>query len=241
MKRTLTIVLTLILFVSLSYSAEVYIKQQSHTDAFEMMGQSQPAKDEISHIWLGENKMATHGKDQSVIINLNDKKMYMINHQNKSYVEMDLPLDISQYFPPQFSQMMSNITVKVNPTGESEKIRDWKCTGYDVEMNIMMMTTKQKIWASTDVPFDWKMYSEKMLPKLIQSTMMLGEDSAEEFMKIKGFQIKTESTMNMMGTDVKSTSEVVEITKKNAPAGTFDPPSDYEKRDKFSMQDLQRR
>jgi hypothetical protein len=108
-------------------------------------------------------------------------------------------------------------------------------------MNIMMMTTKQKIWASTDVPFDWKLYSEEMLPKIIQSTMFLGEESAKEFMKIKGFQIKTESTMNMMGTNVKSTSEVVEISKKNAPAGTFDPPSDYEKRDKFSMQDMQRR
>jgi len=241
MKRISTVVLGLILFVSLSYSADVYIKQQSHTDAFSVMGQSQPAKDEVNHIWLGDNKMATHGPDQSVIIDLNDKKMYMINHQNKTYVEMDLPLDISQYFPPQFSQMMGSITVSVNPTGETKKIGDWNCTGYDVEMNIMMMTTEQKVWASTDVPFDWKMYSEKMLPKLIQSTMMLGEDSAQEFMKIKGFQIMTESTMNMMGTDVKSTSEVVEITKKNPPAGTYDPPSDYEKRDKFSMQDMQRR
>jgi len=241
MKRIFNIIFILFLFASLSYSADVYVKQQSHTDAFEVMGQSQPAKDEVNHIWLGNDKMATHGKEQSVIINLNDEKMYMINHQNKTYVEMDLPLDISQYFPPQFSQMMGSITVKVTPTNESVKIREWNCSGYDVEMNIMMMTTKQKIWASTDVPFDWKMYSEKMLPKLIQSTMMLGEDSAEEFMKIKGFQIKTESTMNMMGTDVKSTSEVVEITEKDAPAGTYQPPSDYEKRDKFSMQEMQRR
>ncbi|MFW6124190.1 MAG: DUF4412 domain-containing protein [Acidobacteriota bacterium] len=241
MKKTLTIIFTFILFASLSYAADVYIKQESHTDAFEMMGQSQPATDEVNHIWLGENKMATHGTDQSVIINLNDKKMYMINHQDKTYVEMDLPLDISQYFPQQFSQMISSITVKVNPTDETKTIGDWKCTGYDVEMNIMMMTTKQKIWASTDVPFDWKIYSEEMLPKLIQSTMFLDEESAQEFMKIKGFQIKSESTMDMMGANVKSTSEVVEITEKTAPEGTFDPPTDYEKKDKFSMQDMQRR
>lgn len=241
MKKILLIVFTLTLLASLSLAAEVYIQQKSHTDAIEMMGQSQPARDEVTHIWLGKDKMATHGTDQSVIINLNDNKMYWINHQAKSYVEMDLPLDMSQYFPPQFSQMMSNITVKVTPTGETKKIGDWNCSGYDVDINIMMMNQSQKIWASTEVPFSWKDYSEKMLPKLIQSTMMLNEESAKEFMKIKGFQIKTESTMDMMGTEVKSTSEVVEITEKNAPAGTFIPPSDYEKKDKFSMEDMQKR
>ncbi len=241
MKKTLTIILALLVFATVSFSAEVYIQQKTHTDAVEMMGQSQPAKDEINHIWLADNKMATHGTDQSVIINLDKNKMYMINHQDKTYVEMDLPLDMSKYFPPQFSQMMGSITVKVTPTGETQKIGAWNCTGYDVDLTIMMMTQKQKIWASTDVPFDWNMYSEKMLPKLIQSTMMLGEDSAKEFMKIKGFQIKTESTMNVMGNEMKSYSEVIEITKKNAPAGTFDPPSDYEKKDQFSMQDMQRR
>jgi len=241
MKKTLTIILVLLAFAAFSFSAEVYIQQKTHTDAVEMMGQSQPAKDEINHIWLADNKMATHGTEQSVIIDLNKNKMYMINHQDKTYVEMDLPLDMSKYFPPQFAQMFGSMTVKVTPTSETQKIGNWNCSGYDVAITIMMMTTKQKIWASTDVPFDWNMYSEKMLPKLIQGTMMLGEDSAKEFMKIKGFQIKTESTMNMMGNDIKSTSEVVEITKKNAPAGTFEPPSDYEKKDQFSMQDMQKR
>jgi len=241
MKRASLIFSALFLMASISYSFEVYIQQKSHTDAVEMMGQSQPAKDEISHLWLGEDRMASHGLEQSVIINLKDNKMYMINHQEKIYIEMELPLDISKYFPPQFSQMMKNMTVEVNPTEEMKKIGDWNCTRYDVEVNIMMMVTNQKVWASTEVPFDWKLYSEKMLPKLIQGTMMLSEDSAEEFMKIKGFQIKTESSMNIMGTEVKSLSEVVEITEKDAPAGTFDPPSDYEKKEKFTMEDLQRK
>jgi hypothetical protein len=150
-------------------------------------------------------------------------------------------LDMSKYFPPQFAQMMSSITVKVTPTGETQKIGNWNCSGYDVEMNIMMMTTQQKVWATMDVPFDWNMYAEKILPKFIQGTMMLSDESVKEFMKIKGFQIRTESTMNVMGNEMKSYSEVVEITKKNAPAGTFDPPSDYEKKDQFSIEDMQRR
>ncbi|HHF51398.1 MAG: DUF4412 domain-containing protein [Candidatus Aminicenantes bacterium] len=241
MKKTLTIILSLLVFAAVSFSAEVYIKQQTHTDAIEMMGQSQPAKDEVNHMWLADNKMATHGTDQSVIINLDKSKMYMINHQTKTYVEMDLPLDISKYFPPQFAQMMSSITIKVTPTGETQKIGNWNCSGYDVDSTIMMMNQKQKIWASTDVPFDWNMYAEKMLPKLMQGTMMLSEESVKEFMKIKGFQIRTESTMNVMGNEMKSYSEVIEITKKNAPAGTFDPPSDYEKKDQFSMEDMQKR
>ncbi len=45
----------------------------------------------------------------------------------------------------------------------------------------------------------------------------------------------------MMGAKVHATTEVVEITSKAAPAGTFDPPAGYTKKTTMSMQDLQRR
>ncbi|MCJ7486224.1 MAG: hypothetical protein MUQ25_08695, partial [Candidatus Aminicenantes bacterium] len=35
--------------------ADIYMKQKVHTDELKVMGQTQPAKDEISVIWLGEN------------------------------------------------------------------------------------------------------------------------------------------------------------------------------------------
>lgn len=241
MKKTLLSIFILLFIGGITQYADVYIKQKAHTDAFSMMGREMPAKDEFNHMWVGDNKMAVLGTEQSIILDLNDNLMYMIMHQDKSYVEMNLPLDLSQYFPPQIQQMMSNVTVTVNSTGEDARISEWDCKGYDVTIDIMMMTIKQKVWTSTDVDFDWKDYSERMLPQVTQAMFRLGGDSIKEFEKIEGFQIKTEVTMDMMGTEMKSWTEVVEITKKSAPTGTYSVPEGYTKKDKFTLMDMQRR
>ena len=165
----------------------------------------------------------------------------MINHSTKTYVPMDLPLDISQYFPAQFSQMMQGVTIKVNPTGETKTIKSWKCDGYDVNMNIMMMNMKQKVWASKDVPFDWKAFNEKMLPQFTQAMMNIGGEAMDELKKMEGFQIRTEMSMGIMGAEMKSWTEVSEITEKSAPAGIYSIPEGYTKKDKFSMMDLQKK
>ncbi|MGD9344596.1 MAG: hypothetical protein PVH84_01955 [Candidatus Aminicenantes bacterium] len=226
-------------------NADVYIKQQTHTDAFEVMGQSQPAKDVINHMWLADNKMASLSEDQSFIIDLEKSKVFWMNSQNKTYIEMDLPLDISKYLPEQAAQMMSNmnISVAVQPTDVTETIAGKTCKKYDVTMTIMMMMTmemKMKVWATEDVPFDWKKFQDKMI-QMFSPTMPLGEEALNAFKQIEGWQMRSEMTMNMMGADMKTVQEVVEITEKDAPAGTYTVPEGYTKQDKFSLEDMQRR
>jgi len=238
MKKFITVVLVLFVFGSVSVFSDVYIKQKSHTDAISMMGQNQPAKDEVNETWIGKDKFAMITSEMSIIIDLSVKKMYFVTHTNKSYVPMDLPLDLEKYFPAQMMQMMQGITVKVTPSGESKTINQWKCDGYDTEMNIMMMKMKMKIWASTDVPFDWKEFNEKMYPLMSQAMFRLDEKAMEEFKKINGYQIRQDISMDMMGTEMKSWTEVVEITKKSAPAGIYSPPEGYTKQDKIDMMNL---
>jgi len=240
MKKTI-LCLVLLVFTTVFLSADVYIKQNVHTDAFSMMGQSQPAKDEVNHMWIGKNRMAMLGAEQSFILDGDKNMAYMINHQSKNYVEMALPLDMSKYLPEQFTQMMSGITVEVKPTGQKEKVNQWMCDIYDVTMNMMMFKMNMKVWASTDVPFDWKAFQEEMFSQMAKATMRLTDDALKEFMKIQGYQIKTEIKMNVMGAEMKTIQEVVEIADKDAPGGTYDPPADYKKMDKFSMQDMMQR
>jgi hypothetical protein len=241
MKKILWVaILALAVSGSTAFAADYYIKQISHTDAFAMMGQEQPARDDTIHMWLGDNRMAMEMPQMKVIIDLGKDVMYWINHQNKSYVEMTLPLDLDKYFPAQVMQMMGDVSMTVAATGEKQTFGRWDCAGYDMTVNIMMMEMKQKIWASTDVPFDWKDYSQKMMPKLSQAMMRLGDESLKEMLKIEGFQIRTETTMNMMGSDMKTWQEVQEITKKDAPAGTYGPPEGYTKKDKLDLTDIQR-
>jgi hypothetical protein len=53
MKR-LILVLILLAFTFSFLTADVYIKQKTHTDAFKMMNQEQPAKDVITEQWIGK-------------------------------------------------------------------------------------------------------------------------------------------------------------------------------------------
>jgi hypothetical protein len=246
--KKLILIVTLIVFSFAFLSADVYIKQKVHTGAFEMMGQKTPAKDEINEQWIGKNKFAQVMSKQTIIIDLDNNKLFMVIHGSKSYLETSLPLDMAKLFPAQMAQMMSmmKIDAKVTPNGQTKKIGDWNCSGYDIEMNItamMQMKMNMTVWASTDVPFDWKAYSEKMYPSVMKatmSTMNIGENVINEFKKIKGFQVATEMSMNMMGANVNVTSEVVEISNKTAPPNTYSPPAGYTKKTQLSMMDMQK-
>jgi len=186
--KKLFLIVTLV-FVSFAFlCAVVYIKSNTHTDAFEIMGKKQPAKDEITEQWIAADKFTNIMSAQTMVVDLSKKMMFVIYHGTQKYVEAPLPLDISQLIPEQAAAMMKmmKMTVTVTPTGETKTIGKWNCRGYDVNMNMAVMTMKIKSWATTDVPFDWQNYSEKMYSVFMKATMaMLDENAIAEFKKIK--------------------------------------------------------
>jgi len=236
--KKLFLIVTLV-FVSFAFlCADVYIKSNTHTDAFEIMGKKQPAKDEITEQWIAADKFTNIMSAQTMVVDLSKKMMFVIYHGTQKYVEAPLPLDISQLIPEQAAAMMKmmKMTVTVTPTGETKTIGKWNCRGYDVNMNMAVMTMKIKSWATTDVPFDWQNYSEKMYSVFMKATMaMLDENAIAEFKKIKGFQVAGEMTMSVMGQTMKTVSNVLEISKKPAPAGIYSVPAGYTKQAKLTM------
>jgi hypothetical protein len=237
MKKILFAVV-LILIVSVFLSADVYIKSTVHTDAFTMMGQNQPAKDESMEQWIGTNQMATISADKVMILDMTKNVMFIVNPKDKTYIETSLPLDMNKLVPKEMAPMlaMMKMTVKVAANGQVKKIKNWNCGGYDVDMSMSMMKMKMKVWATTDVPFDWKAYS-KMYAN-IAKTQFMDDSSIAEFGKISGYQIASEMTMNMMGSDMKVNTQVAEITKKDAPVNAYKVPAGFTKKDGLSLQDL---
>jgi len=231
--------MVVILAISFFLQADVYIKSNVHTDAFAMMGQSQPAKDETMEQWIGTNRLVNISKDKAMILDMGKNMMYIINPKEKSYVETSLPLDMSKLVPKEMAPMMGmmKMTVKIVPNGKTQKINKWNCSGYDVDMTMSMMQMKMKVWATTEVPFDWKAFS-KMYANIAKMQFM-DDASIAEYNKINGFQIASEMTMNMMGSDMKVTTQVTEITKKDPPAGIYSVPAGFSKKESLSMEDMQ--
>jgi hypothetical protein len=137
------------------------------------------------------------------------------------------------------SQMMK-MTVTVTPNGQTKTIGQWKCSGYDVALNMMMMPMKMSVWASTDVPFDVAKF-QKLYTNVLKAQLRLDDAAVTEMMKVKGYWIATEMNAEIMGAKMHNTTEVVEITNKTAPASVYAVPAGYTKKDKLSMQDMQNR
>ena len=239
MKKALT-VLFFILVLAAFASADVYIKSKMHTDAFSMMGQSQPAKDETIEQWFGEDKFAHLSPEMSSVIDLNKNVMYLINHKDKSYVEAQLPLDFMKLLPPEMAKMMGammKMTVTVTPTGQTKTIGEWKCSGYDVSLQMMMMPMKMAVWASTDVPIDMQKFTN-MYSNVLKAQLRLDDAAVQEMMKIKGYWIASETTGEMMGAKIRSTTEVIEITKKSPDSAVYTVPAGYKKTEFLDMKSM---
>ena len=235
MKKLAVIILSLV-FLSVLLNADYLIKTKTHMDAFEMMGQKQPATDEVVENWIGKDKMLTHQQEKIFIVRMDTKKMYYIMPKTKSYVEINLPFDITELIPPEAAQMMSmmKMTVKVTPTNNTKMVGNWNCSEYQVEMKMMMGTYNLNMWATRDLKIDLDAYNE-----MYTNVSAMGFiENVEEFKKIKGYPIHTEMSMNMMGMNIKGYNTVTEITEKTPPPGLYSPPSDYQKKEKLGMQDF---
>ncbi len=235
--------LSLFLILASFAAADVYVKSKQHTDALSVMGQNQPAKDEIIEQWIGDDKFAFISSEMSSILDLKKNVGYFINPKEKTYVESPLPLDLTKVFPPEMSQVLSQMmkmTVSVTPNGQTKTIGQWKCSGYDVTIQMMMMPMNMSVWASTDVPIDMEKYA-KMQSNILKIQLRLDDAAVKEMMKVKGYWIASETTAEIMGAKMRVTSEVIEISKKTPDASVYSVPAGFTKKDTLTMQDLQRR
>ncbi len=239
-------------FVTASASADIYIRQKTHTDAVKVMGRTQPEKDEIMVFWLAEGKARTDRQsDNASVIFLADKKiLYTLDHDKKQYSEM--PLDFDKMFeeaaagvepkdaeeaaalkkmPGFMKNMMKSVigsmSAKVIETDETKTIGDWKCRKYLIDMTLVGGEMRSEAWATEDLKIDYT-WAFAMSNAMMASQP--GFDKVlREMSKIKGAVVHQTATTKMMGAEVTSTTEVLECSDQSSPAGTYDIPAGYKK------------
>src|SRR4030042_4679625 len=215
-----------LVFVCTAYG-DVYMKQKTHTDGFTMMGQNQPATDEIQNIWMGNNRLANHSEKQSIIVLVDKGIQYFVNHEKRTYVqaplnvgeailsEMDKQADDAEQAEAMKNMMqgMAQMTVTITPTADTKKIGLWNCKKYNQELTTFMGPMRSEVWASEDIKLDMNLYS-----KLTQAMFSMMPGMAEnqqkmmaEFKKIKGVVVLNSSANTIMGQTIKSFQELLEV------------------------------
>lgn len=213
--------------------ADFLIKKTKHTDAVAMMGQTEPAKDEEGVIWIAKDKMREDRGEESTIIRLDINKIYTINNLEKTYSEINLPIDMEKILSAEAKQMMQvmKLAATLTDTKETQKIKTWNCKKYLLNISASMMgmdmPTTVEIWNTKDLGIDLDLYK-----KFFSLTLQLNpvfKDAVVELEKMEGITVLEKSSMKTMGTEQKYQEEVVSVEKKDAPAGTYDLPRGYKK------------
>ena len=243
MKR-LILALTLVLFVTPFLCADVYVKTVQRTEAHEIMGRKNPERVEIVEMWLAKNKYAQIGKSISIIIDYEKEKLYFIVHPQKIYYELPTDIDLAklqELLPPKYAQIISSITVtnaKVYISSQKKKVANWNCYGAEFEMVFMipalniMPKFKIRMWLTEDVPFDYTAYTRQseFFERFVFGMLNVDENSKKELEKldtVDGFQVGTEVTFSIFGSEIKVEAQCLEVAEKPAPAGVYAVPKGY--------------
>ncbi|RPI02985.1 MAG: hypothetical protein EHM72_02760 [Calditrichaeota bacterium] len=225
-------------------SADVYFKQKVHTDAMQIMGQSQPAQNYVSEIWITPSKAGMSSEKNKTVIDFDKKMIILADHVRKTFMQM--PLDFSKAFNTdmtvqenaemkEFMGKMMEIKVTVQPTDDMKNINQWHCRKYLQTVTTAMGEVKSEIWATSSIALDLDLYSKfsaAMMAQMPGVSQNLGK-MMEEMKKIKGVQVFSSTQTEMMGQTFGSSTELLEYKEGKAPVEAFNIPAEYKKQDMF--------
>lgn len=212
-------------------AADKVLTVMNHTDEFQMMGQKTPAQDVTHTYWFGDEGIRYDMGETSVITRLDQKKLYFVNHEEKNYSAIDLPINFEQLVGPEMAPMMKQMaqmmaaTVKVTPTDRSGVYGGIACKFSRVEISMQMMQMTQDTCLTKELPIDYSRYQELAAA---QAEMMPNMDWAKKLAEqLDGFSIRADVTTTVMGKAMKSWHELQSVEDKATLAGHYAPPSNY--------------
>ena len=183
-----------------------------------------PAQGGPTRIWIGGDKgdkLRRDEGDASYILRLDRGKLYVINHADRTYSEIPLPVDPQKTPAADAAQIKAQVTA----TGETKKIGSWNARKYRVDIsNPAGLHLDTTIWASTEIA------SSAALTRLAASLAALqpgSGDWARKLEQIDGFPVAQEANVTMGASHFKTREELVSVETKDAPAGAYEPPAGY--------------
>jgi len=241
--RWITTIIIAALMFPVGASADVFVKQSSHTDGYYRGGTTTPPVDTAVEMWIGDERMAYITDSFKLIVDTGKKSMVFVNRRDNTFVETTLPLDKSKLFSEEdlgTLQVFQRVG-EVKQSDATKKIDKWKCTGYEFHDWIpfeggRVSEREVRSWVTADVPFDL----EKLKGKLatLSSIGNLSDDYAKKRMAVSGFEVASEETTYNEGVAVTTTTTVVEMIEKEPPPEAYGVPEGCTKKDTLTLADL---
>jgi hypothetical protein len=232
-QRCITFCLAIALLTTTA-AADTKIVQESHQDAFTVMGQSQPASDVVRTVWLAADRMRVDDGTSTLIVRLDSSILYVIDHNARTVSSVVIPIDVAALLPQGMAEQlraMMQLTIDVVPTDETKKVGAWSARRWNMTMTSPMVTVESALWATKDLDIDRDAY-DRLSSQIIALRPGM-EELVEKLRAVAGFVVETQTVTRLGGaTDggMKRNERTVSVETAAAPAGTYDPPSGYDQR-----------
>jgi hypothetical protein len=208
--------------------AETLLTHTVHTEAYSKDGAEVPAKEIQRTLWVGKQRMRFESEDSTILVRLDQQKMYLLDARSKIANVIELPFEFRRYFPPEVRERIEKNApfATVTPQDETRKIGEWQTRRHMVSIKSAgTLTSREEVWATKDLPVDRSAYDELMHE--INLLRAGGGLMAEEMKRLEGIPVLTNRVRFVDGIEIRSREELVSVEDKPAPEGLFDVPADY--------------
>lgn len=168
-------------------------------------------EDQLStvNLWSRADRIARVEGNRRMIGHLNSGAAFMVSDERETCFA----------FPPQEDGgILAATEVDVRETGESRPFGSWQAKRYELTVATDDDPIEIAVWVSEDLPADVggeRAFAERLLTADTAWLMTLFD--------LGGYPVRQEISMG----PIKTTSELVSVDEKSAPAGIYDIPSDY--------------
>lgn len=193
----------------------------------------EPAEKETYTIWVGESRLREDRRNRSMIVDRSAGKMYVIKHADKTYYEIDLPIDFESMVPPEMIVQWRTVLkagqpkITIEPSSETGTVR-----GHDVKKWVAVVTspagtsTTMTLWTTLDPGFDVEEYKA-----LMQEILALQPNSAEWIRElydtVEGYPVRMLRSASTPDGEKVWTEEMISVEEKTAPQGAWLPAEGY--------------
>ena len=243
MKPALLLAAVLVVLAAPPASADTVLTLLNHTDEIKMMGRTTPAQTVTNEYWFGERATRYDSGETSVLMRVDLKKLFFVDHAEKTVSTLDLPFDFKSLVSPEMAPMMEQMskmmqaTTTVTPSDRTGSFGGYACKYSRIDISLAMMKMEMDSCLSPDVPIDYERYKElsEAQAELIPNADWM-KDVAE---KMKGFPVRSDTTTTMMGKSYKGWQELQKVDQRTPPPGHYDPPADYREKKFDPMAEMQ--
>jgi hypothetical protein len=211
--------------------ADELISIHGHADAVKIGNRSQPPRDTTSTVWLAADRMRRDEGGMTVLVRLDRNMLYLINHADRTYSQVEVPIDWHKMIPPadldSFNKYLADneIQVAVKPSAETRQVKAWNARRVDVALsNKHGLKMDTQMWLTTDLPL-YAAYNK--MSGILAAMQPNAAAWSEKVAQLAGMPVYQVTTITIGQSVSQTREEVASVDNKTAPPGTYDVPQGF--------------